>query len=190
MRNPLHRIYGIETEYGILVEGKDTGDLMEQSRLLVRAYAGPWAGPWDYRSEDPRRDVPFEALSAGLMPFFVTRAIFAGAGKVGVETNGPLARECFYQLSQRADFVTEEASVDTLHRRPILNTRDEPHAQAREYRRLHVICGDANMSEFATALKVGTTSLVLRLLEAGWRPLFRVRQPVDAIKKVSRDPSL
>jgi proteasome accessory factor A len=120
----------------------------------------------------------------------VTRQIFAGAGKVGVETGGPLADQCQFQLSQRADFFTEEASVDTLHRRPIVNTRDEPHAEPRAYRRFHVIVGDANLSQFATALKVGTTQLVLELIAAGWEPLFRVRAPVEAIKRVSRDPSL
>jgi Pup amidohydrolase len=136
------------------------------------------------------RELPFEKLQLGLMPFFVTRQIFAGAGKTGVELGGPLESECAFQLSQRADFFTEEASVDTLHRRPIVNTRDEPHADPRKYRRFHVIVGDANMSEFATALKVGTTSLVLELIASGWEPLFRVRRPVDAIRWVSRDPTL
>lgn len=298
------RLFGIETEYGILVEGKGAQDLMEESRLLVRAYPGVWAGPWDYRAEHPRRDmrgfsadhlnydeadarydrepsaghlsaaeqrsdrvlvngarlyndhghpeyatpecrslrdlvahdragerivlecarlrgattgrevqlfknntdfhgasygchegylcdrsVPFERLLNGMMPFLVTRILFAGAGKTGVETPGPMADICRFQLSQRADFFTEVASVDTLARRPIFNTRDEPHAEAGRYRRLHVICGDANMSEWATAMKAGTTCLVLSMIEAGWEPLFRLRDPVDGIKRVSRDPS-
>ena len=298
------RLFGIETEYGILVEGRGAGDLMEESRLLVNAYSGPWAGPWDYRAEDPRRDmrgfqvdhlnydredakldrqgpashmtgaqqradhalpngarlyndhghpeystpecrtlrdlvahdrageriilecaqrrtretdrevrmfknntdhhgmsygthegylcdraVPFEKLLHGMLPFLVTRILYAGAGKPGVETGGPFAKECHYQLSQRADFFTEVASVDTLARRPIFNTRDEAHADPRRYRRLHVICGDANMSEFATAMKVGTTCLVLQLIEAGWEPLFRLKNPVWAIQQISRDPS-
>lgn len=298
------RLFGIETEYGILVEGRGASDLVEEARQVIRAYAGPAAGPWDYRLEDPRRDmrgyrvehltqnpadgqydrpgtprlsneeercdrvlcngarlyndhghpeystpecrvlrelvahdragerivldcarrrsaatghevsifknntdfhgmsygchegylvpreVPFEKLQIGLLPFFVTRQIFAGAGKTGVELGGPLENECAFQLSQRADFFTEEASVDTLHRRPIINTRDEPHADPRKFRRFHVIVGDANMSEFATALKVGTTALVLELIASGWEPLFRVRRPVDAIRWVSRDPTL
>ncbi len=305
------RLFGIETEYGILVEGRGAGDLMEESRLLVRAYAEatgrPSAGPWDYRVEDPRRDmrgfqvdrlsydtrdaefdrapsarhrhlsaeeeradrvlangarlyndhghpeystpecrtlrdlvthdragmeillacarrraaeaerevslfknntdfhqasygthegylaarsVPFETLLFGMLPFLVTRPLFAGAGKVGVETDGPFAKECQFQLSQRADFFTEVASVDTLARRPIFNTRDEAHADPRAHRRLHVICGDANMSEWATSLKVGTTCAVLELIESGWEPLFRLRDPVRAIKQVSRDPAL
>ncbi len=299
------RLFGIETEYGILVEGRGAGDLMEESRLLVGAYGETWAGPWDYRAEDPRRDirgfqvdhlsydqedakldrhgaashlsgeqqradralpngarlyndhghpeyatpecrtlrdlvahdrageritlrcaqrrrdetgrdvrlfknntdfhgmsygthegyltersVPFEKLLFGMLPFLVTRILYAGAGKTGVETGGPFARECHFQLSQRADFFAEIASVDTLARRPIFNTRDEAHADPRRYRRLHVICGDANMGEFATALKMGTTCLVLALIEAGWEPLFRLRNPVTAIQQISRDPSL
>jgi proteasome accessory factor A len=296
------RLFGIETEYGLLVEGKGAHDLMEESRRLVRAYAGVAAGPWDYCAESPRRDmrgfqvdhlsynredarldrgrspmsaeeqrsdralangarlyndhghpeystpecrtlrdlvahdragerivlecarlraketgretrlfknntdfhgisygchegyltsreVPFERLLHGLLPFLVTRILYAGAGKTGVESDGPFKSECQFQLSQRADFFTEIASVDTLANRPIVNTRDEPHADPRRYRRLHVICGDANMCEFATALKVGTTSLVLDLLEAGREPLIRLKNPITAFRAVSRDPS-
>ena len=105
-----------------------------------------------------RREPAFADVLAGLLPFFATRILYAGAGKIGMEPRGDKG---VYQLSQRADFFTEEASVDTLHRRPIVNTRDEPHADPRQWRRLHVICGDANMSEYATALKVGTTYLVI-----------------------------
>ena len=130
------------------------------------------------------RATPFGDLVAGLLPFFATRIIYAGAGKIGVEPRGPSGT---YQLSQRADFFTEEASVDTLYRRPLVNTRDEPHADARLWRRLHVICGDANMSEFALALKVGTTYLVTSLLETGWKPPLSLRNPVQAIKAVSQD---
>lgn len=133
-----------------------------------------------------KRETPFAELLGGLLPFFATRIIYAGAGKMGIEPNGDGG---VYQLSQRADFFTEEASVDTLHRRPLVNTRDEPHADPRLWRRLHVICGDANMSEYATALKVGTTYLVTSLLETGWRPSVKLTKPVQAIKDVSRDPS-
>ncbi len=296
------RVLGIETEYGMFIEGSDPSHHLDEAAALVRAYSGPHATGWDYRFEDPRCDargfrarrlaanpedarydrpgaaprsqeeirsdrvlangarlyndhghpeystpeclsprevtahdragerivlacararaaalglpiriyknntdfhgmsygthenyltsraVPFDHLLAGLMPFFVTRPIFAGAGKVGVEPDG--GGEVPFQLSQRADFFTEEASVDTLHRRPILNTRDEPHADPQRYRRLHVICGDANMSPFATWLKVGTTALVLALIEQGWQPALRVLRPVEAIQRLSRDPSL
>jgi proteasome accessory factor PafA2 len=294
-------LFGIETEYGIAVEGKGASDLMAESRAVVHAYPGHTAGPWHYRSEDPRNDMrgfhvdklnydpedakfddpqrarlpveeeradrvltngarlyndhghpeyatpecasiwdivtqdkagerviwaaaqarsrqtgagrveifknntdfhgssygthesylmtrepSFGQVLTGLLPFFATRILFAGAGKMGVEPHGSRGT---YQLSQRADFFSVEASVDTLHRRPLVNTRDEPHADPRDWRRIHVICGDANMSEYATALKVGTTSLVLSLLEQGWTPAMRLRDPVQAIKDISRDQS-
>lgn len=294
-------LFGIETEYGIAVEGKGASDLLTEARAVVKAYAGVAAGPWYYRGEDPRndmrgfhvdklsqdpddaqfdapgqkplpveeeradrvlvngarlyndhghpeystpechslldlvthdkagerivlacararmaqdgvgqvqifknntdfhgssygthenylvkRDLPFGQLLDGLLPFFATRILYAGAGKIGVEPNGARG---VYQLSQRADFFTEEASVDTLYRRPLVNTRDEPHANARDWRRLHVICGDANMSEYATALKVGTTYLVTSLLEMGWKPGVQFKTPVQAIKDISRDPA-
>lgn len=137
-----------------------------------------------------RRETPFEQILEALLPFFVTRQIFAGAGKVGVENAGSNPPALF-QLSQRADFFSTIASVDTLYNRPIVNTRDEPHADARRFRRLHVICGDANLSEVATLLKVGTTLLVLRLIEKGLAPKnVGLRDPVAAIKTISHDQSL
>jgi len=292
-------LYGIETEYGILVEGKGPTELVAESRGLVNAYGGTYAAPWFYRGEDPRSDMrgfhvsrlthdpedakfddpsaptlpaeqeradhvltngarlyndhghpeystpecsklldlvahdragerivsgcarayqkatgaqveiyknntdfhgssygchenylmsrrrAFGEILVGLLPFLVTRIIYTGAGKVGTEPRG---KGGVYQLSQRADFFTEEASVDTLHRRPIVNTRDEPHADPLKWRRLHVIAGDANMSEFATALKVGTLALVTELLDLGWSPRARLPQPVKAVQAISRDP--
>ena len=130
------------------------------------------------------RATPFADLLGGLLPFFATRIIYAGAGKVGSESRGASGH---YQLSQRADFFTEDASVDTLYRRPLVNTRDEPHADARVWRRLHVICGDANMSEFATALKIGTTYLVTSLLDQGWKPDVALRSAVQSSKSISHD---
>jgi proteasome accessory factor A len=135
------------------------------------------------------RDVPTDVLIQTLLPFFASRTLFAGAGKSGVENAGDAGAAAF-QLSQRADFFSVEASVDTLHNRPLVNTRDEPHATPRRFRRLHVICGDANMSEYATALKVGTTSLVLKLLEEGLAAPVRLADPVRAAKQISRDLSL
>lgn len=300
-------LFGIETEYGIAVDGKGASDLVAEARAVVKAFDGPVGKPWYYRGEDPRndmrgfhvdklsqdpedaqfdvpnqkplpieeeradrvlpngarlyndhghpeystpecstlldlvthdkagerivlacarahmedtgvdvrifknntdfhgssygthenylipRDIPFEDLLSGLLPFFATRIIYTGAGKIGVEPRGDRGT---YQLSQRADFFTELASVDTLYRRPLVNTRDEPHADAARWRRLHVICGDANMSEYSTALKVGVTYLVLSLLEEGWRPqmpggggALRLRDPIQATKDVSRDQS-
>ncbi|HZO87594.1 MAG TPA: proteasome accessory factor PafA2 family protein [Chthonomonadaceae bacterium] len=297
----MHRLFGIETEYGIVVEGLSAGDWINESIAVVRSHAGPAVSGWNYRGEDPRRDmrgftvehlstnpddaqfdapgtppmsreeersdrvlangarlyndhghpeyatpecrslrdlvahdkagerivfaaaqrraqqrgqavtiyknntdfhgasygthegylvrrdVPTDVLIQALLPFFATRQIYAGAGKSDVENDSAVP---VFQLSQRADFFSVEASVDTLHNRPLVNTRDEPHATPRHYRRLHVICGDANMSEYATALKVGTTSLVLSLLEEGWSSPIKLLDPVRAVKQVSRDITL
>ena len=136
------------------------------------------------------RSIPFGNLAAGLLPFLVTRQVIAGAGKVGIEGQEQGFKPGRYQLSQRADFVETELSVDTMHNRPILNTRDEPHADRGRYRRLHLIVGDANMAEYATALKVGTTALVLTLICRGHAPSFEIDDPVAAIKTVSHDPDL
>ena len=107
------------------------------------------------------RELPFGRLTRQITPHFVTRQVFAGAGKVGCELPGRPNDDVAYQLSQRADFFEEEIGLETTLKRPIVNTRDEPHADAQKYRRLHVIVGDANMSEVATYLKVGTTAIVL-----------------------------
>ncbi len=137
-----------------------------------------------------RREVPFDRVLEGLFPFFATRQLYAGAGKVGMENAGANPPALF-QLSQRADFFTTLASVDTLYNRPIVNTRDEPHADARRFRRLHVICGDANFAEVATLLKMGTTLLVLRLIEQDLAPKsILLRDPVAAVKQVSQDQKL
>ncbi len=136
------------------------------------------------------RSVPFSALVAGLVPFLVSRQVIAGAGKVGTEAQESGHLPGRYQLSQRADFMETELGVDTMHNRPILNTRDEPHADRGKYRRLHLIIGDANMCEYATALKVGTTRLVLDLIERGAMPHIELDQPVAAVKQLSRDSDL
>lgn len=136
------------------------------------------------------RAVPFTSLVNGLLPFLVSRQIVAGSGKVGIEGQEHGIRGSGYQLSQRADFVETELSVDTMHNRPILNTRDEPHADRTRYRRLHLIIGDANMCEYATALKVGTTRVVLDLIERGRAPTLELSWPVEAVKQLSWDPNL
>jgi len=136
------------------------------------------------------RSLPFEQLSSGLIPFLVTRQTFAGTGKIGIEAQEHAHQPGVFQISQRADFVETELSVDTMHNRPILNTRDEPHADRTKYRRLHLIVGDANLCEFATALKVGTTQLVLELITKGLAPKFELDNAVQAIKTISRDPDL
>jgi proteasome accessory factor A len=131
------------------------------------------------------RSVPFERLVESLTPFLVSRIIVAGAGKVGSE-NG--ADACAYQISQRADFFETLIGLDTMAKRPIINTRDEPHADEERYRRLHVIVGDSNMSEVSTYLKVGTTALVLAMVEDGaLRKDLTLEDPVRAIKEISYD---
>jgi len=121
----------------------------------------------------------------------VTRQIFCGAGKVGCEMPGATQESVPFQLSQRADFFEEEIGLETTLKRPIVNTRDEPHADAQKYRRLHVIVGDANMSEVATYLKVGTTQIVLAMIEDGeLGDDWLLGNPVPAIRQVSHDPTL
>ena len=137
------------------------------------------------------RELPFGRLARQITPHFVTRQVFTGAGKVGCELPGRAVDEVPYQLSQRADFFEEEIGLETTLKRPIVNTRDEPHADPQKYRRLHVIVGDANMSEVATYLKVGTTAIVLAMIdddELGndWS----LGHPVPAIRQISHDPSL
>ncbi len=136
------------------------------------------------------RSLPFELVIRGLAPFLVTRQIFAGAGKLGLEEDQKTLPG-IYQVSQRADFFSVLVSIDTMNRRPIINTRDEPHADSEKYRRLHVIVGDANMSEVAGALKIGTTALVLDILEQHACPMdLELADPIAALKLISRDPTL
>jgi proteasome accessory factor A len=132
------------------------------------------------------RAVPFSTLVRNLLPWFVSRQVFTGAGKVGSE-NG--AGEVDYQISQRADFFEEEVGLETTLKRPIVNTRDEPHADPQAYRRLHVIAGDANLCEVATFLKVGTTAIVLAMIEDGFiEKDLSIIGPVNAMRTVSHDP--
>src|SRR3954464_10619157 len=134
-----------------------------------------------------RPALPWDQLVAGVLPFLITRQIFAGAGKLGIEAESGDAEPGQFQISQRADFFTTVTSIDTMNKRPLVNTRDEPHADASRYRRFHVIIGDSNMSEWATALKVGTTALALGLIESGRAPVLEIAQPVNATKSISRD---
>ena len=109
-----------------------------------------------------RRSTPFGDIVRHLTPFFVSRQVVSGAGRVGIGQDG---REHGFQISQRADFFEVEVGLETTLKRPIINTRDEPHADPEKYRRLHVIIGDANLAEVSTYLKVGTTALVLAMIE-------------------------
>ena len=137
------------------------------------------------------RELPFGRLTSQITPHFVTRQIFTGAGKVGCELPGRPNDDIGYQISQRADFFEEEVGLETTLKRPIVNTRDEPHADPLKYRRLHVIVGDANMSEVATYLKVGTTAIVLSMIEDDeLGDDWILGNPVPAIRQVSHDPSL
>ncbi|HJT80802.1 MAG TPA: proteasome accessory factor PafA2 family protein [Chthoniobacterales bacterium] len=133
------------------------------------------------------RELAWDRIVAGMLPFLITRQIFAGAGKMGIETESAASQPGIYQISQRADFFSVIVSIDTMNRRPLVNTRDEPHADTNRYRRFHVILGDSNMSEWATAMKMGTTSLVLDLIEQGKAPQLEIAQPIDAHKAISRD---
>ncbi len=137
------------------------------------------------------RSVPFSRIVSHATAHFVTRQIFAGSGKVGFEAPGMRLEESGYQLTQRADFIEEEVGLETTLKRPIVNTRDEPHADAAKYRRLHVIVGDANMAQAATFLKVGTTALVMAMTEDdALRREWRFASPVGALRRVSRDLTL
>ncbi len=133
-----------------------------------------------------RRDLDFWKVTEQLIPFFVTRQIFAGAGKV-LKVSG----KAHFFLSQRAQHIHEKTSSSTTSSRSIINTRDEPHADAEKYRRLHIIVGDSNMSECATYLKVGTTNLILSMIEDGYFVSgVELEDPVRAIREISRDTLL
>ncbi len=135
----------------------------------------------------PRR-LPWEQLVEGIQAFLVTRQIYAGAGKFAVEEEDRFVVPRF-QIAQRSDFFTVLQSVDTMQKRPLINTRDEPHANPANWRRFHVIIGDANMSPFATRLKVGTTALMLEALALQPDADFpRIAAPLDTLKAISRDP--
>jgi proteasome accessory factor A len=135
------------------------------------------------------RAVPFASIVRDLTPFFVSRQIFCGAGKLGTEASWDDRDRHRFQLTQRADFFEAEVGLETTLKRPIINTRDEPHADPDRYRRLHVIVGDANLCEVATFLKVGTTALVLKMIEDEYLPDLTVANPVASLHEVSRDLS-
>ncbi|MFN2613446.1 MAG: depupylase/deamidase Dop [Actinomycetota bacterium] len=132
------------------------------------------------------RAVPFPRIVRDITPHFVTRQIYTGSGLLGGKVVGPIP----FQMSQRADFFEVEVGLETTLKRPIVNTRDEPHADPDRYRRLHVIIGDANMSEVATYLKTGITAIVLMMIEDetvedGWM----LDNPVQALHQISHDIS-
>jgi proteasome accessory factor A len=131
------------------------------------------------------RKTPFELIVTYLTPFLISRQIFTGAGKVGFEND---SEPVDYQISQRADFFETEIGLDTMVKRPIINTRDEPHADREKYRRLHVIVGDATMSEITTYLKIGVTILILKMIEDKFIDKeLTLRNPIKALRDISHD---
>ncbi|MFM1825553.1 MAG: hypothetical protein RLZZ37_188 [Actinomycetota bacterium] len=136
-----------------------------------------------------KRTTEFNKIVFFLTPFLVTRQIFTGAGRVGV---GQLPQNNSFQISQRADYIETLVGLETTLRRPIINTRDEPHADSTKFRRLHLIIGDANMCEFANILKIGSTDLVLAMIEADFLNGFEceIVDPVGSLKAISQDLSL
>ncbi len=138
------------------------------------------------------RNVPFAKVIEGVVPHFVSRTIFTGSGKVGVETPALDHDTVYFQISQRAEFFEEIVGLETTLKRPIVNTRDEPHADPKRFRRLHVIVGDATQSEIATLLKVGSTAIVLAMIEdeAGPARDLSLSDPVRALHQVSADLTL
>ena len=134
------------------------------------------------------RSVPFRTLVDHLTPFLVSRQILCGAGRVGRKQDGS---ENAFQISQRADYIETEVGLETTLKRPIINTRDEPHADPALHRRLHLIIGDANMCETAIFMKHATTSLMLALIESGHAPEpAKLAHPVSAVHAISHDPTL
>ncbi|MEY9891231.1 proteasome accessory factor PafA2 [Catenulispora sp. MAP12-49] len=135
-----------------------------------------------------QRTTPFADIVRNLTPFFVSRQVVTGAGRVGIGQDG---RAHGFQISQRADFFEVEVGLETTLKRPIINTRDEPHADPERYRRLHVIIGDANLAEISIYLKMGTTALVLAMIEERFMSTdLSVDAPVRTLHQVSHDPSL
>jgi Pup amidohydrolase len=134
------------------------------------------------------RQTPFPTIITGLTPFFASRQVVVGSGRVGLGASGD---EPGFQLSQRADYIEVEVGLETTLKRGIINTRDEPHADADKYRRLHVIIGDATLAEYSTFLKVGATALVLSMIEDSVRfDDLRLLEPVRSVHRISHDPTL
>src|ERR1700709_1351097 len=135
-----------------------------------------------------RRSTPFGDIVRHLTPFFVSRQVVCGAGRVGLGQDG---HGDGFQISQRADYFEVEVGLETTLKRPIINPRDEPHADPEKYRRLHVIIGDANLAEISTYLKVGTTALVLAMIEDRFITQdLTIDGPVSGLRAISHDPTL
>lgn len=134
------------------------------------------------------RDLPFGEIVRHFTTFLVTRQILSGSGKIGSENGRP---DVDYQITQRADFFEEEVGLETTLKRPIINTRDEPHGNPEKYRRLHVIIGDATLSEVQTLVKLGSAAIILAAIEDGALPHpIALADPIESCWKVSHDPDL
>jgi proteasome accessory factor PafA2 len=189
-----------------LIYDKAGEEVMRRSMIAAQARLPEVAAPIVYKNNSDGkgnsygchenymmdRAVPFVRVIDGVVPHFVSRTIFTGSGKVGVETSALDADTVHFQISQRAEFFEEIVGLETTLKRPIVNTRDEPHADPKRFRRLHVIVGDANLSEIATLLKVGSTAIVLAMVEdeAGPERDLTLSDPVRALHQVSADLSL
>ena len=137
------------------------------------------------------RGTSFERIADHATTHFITRQVFTGAGKVGCEISGRNRSEIPFQITQRADFFEEPIGLETTLKRPIINTRDEPHADPAKYRRLHVIVGDANLCQVATFLKLGTTAIVLSMIESeALNKIIKFKDPVRSLQEVSFDLQL
>jgi proteasome accessory factor A len=173
---------------GELVVQRSALAFQEQSGLEVALYKNNTdfhgASYGTHESYLVPRAFGFEGLYAAVMPMLIARQVLCGSGKVGSEAGEP----CAFQLSQRADFLAEPASAETLYRRSLFNTRDEPHADPQRWIRLHVIAGDANMIPSATRRKVGLIKLALALMQAEACPTWKIPHPVAAFASVSKDP--
>lgn len=157
-------------------------------RIFKNNVDGKGASYGSHENYQYDRSLSFDAIAAGLIPFFVTRQALTGAGRVGIGTAG---EEPGFQISQRADYIEQAISLETTLNRGIINTRDEPHADPDRWGRLHIIVGDANMSQHQNFLKLGTTSLVMDAIEEGADfSDLDLADPVEEIQAVSHDPSL
>jgi proteasome accessory factor A len=171
-----------------LAAQRATQSLGRSVRLYKNNTDGKGASYGTHENYLLQRSTPFDRIVTQFTAFLVSRQVIIGAGRVGL---GQSSQTPGFQISQRADFFEAEVGLETTLNRPIINTRDEPHADASKYRRLHVITGDANLSEISTYLKLGTASWVLRVIEAGELGSdVRLDGPVAAMRTVSHDVSV
>jgi proteasome accessory factor A len=168
----------------VAIDGKDYPD--DQIRVFKNNVDNKGSSYGTHENYQMHRSTQFSKIVAGLTPHFITRQIFCGAGRIGI---GQKSEKVGFQISQRADYIEAHVGLETTMRRPIINTRDEPHADPKISRRLHVIIGDANMSDFANILKVGSTALVISMIEDDFVDFEEVDllNPVGVVKEISHD---